>query len=183
MTRDLLLQKGLELFGSKGYMATSVEDIASAAGATRTTFYLHFQSKADLMSRLLDRCDAILTAVDDPSLGEIVESGAPDLIRAWLDRKMSQWDEIKPYLTASYQASNEPEVTARTERWYEDVVAEMTEGLERAGRFDPEQRRIRCLLAFGQFEYLSRRYFAVGWRVEREVCLDQVTESWCHLLT
>lgn len=40
------------------------------------------------------------------------------------------------------------------------------------------------MLALGQLEYLSRRYFAVGWgTVSREVALAQMTSSWCHLLT
>src|SRR4051812_4133021 len=107
MTYELFLDKGLELFGSKGYSATTIDDIANAAGSTRTTFYLHFASKAELMSALLERVDTILPSADAPPLPEVVESGSRDLIRAWLDRKFSQWDEIKPYLTASYQAMHE----------------------------------------------------------------------------
>ncbi|MFD0474935.1 TetR family transcriptional regulator [Nonomuraea thailandensis] len=38
MTRKLLLDSGVELFVSKGYAATTVDDIASAAGTTRVTF-------------------------------------------------------------------------------------------------------------------------------------------------
>ena len=47
MTYELFLAKALELFGTKGYAATTIDDIATAAGATRTTFYLHFSSKAE----------------------------------------------------------------------------------------------------------------------------------------
>ena len=100
-----------------------------------------------------------------------------------MDSKLDQWDTIKPYLTVSYQASHEPDVARRTEQWYEDVVRQMTDGLTRAGRFEPTNRRIRCVLAFGQFEYLARRYFAVGWLTDRRICLDELTASWCHLLT
>lgn len=182
MTYELFLDKGLELFGEKGYAATTVDDIANAAGSTRTTFYLHFASKAELMSALLEKVDTILTSADDPPLPEVVASGSRDLIRAWLDRKFSQWDEIKPYLTASYQAMHEPDVVERTERWFESAVGDMTKGLDRAGRFDKKVRRIRCVLAFGQLEYLSRRYFSVGWTIPREVCLAELTDSWCHLL-
>jgi AcrR family transcriptional regulator len=183
MTYELFLEKGLELFGSKGYAATTVDDIASAAGSTRTTFYLHFASKAELMSALLEKVDTILTSADDPPLPDVVESGSRELVRAWLDRKFSQWDEIKPYLTASYQAMHEPDVTDRTERWFESAVGDMAKGLDRAGRFDKKVRRIRCVLAFGQLEFLSRRYFSVGWTIPRQVCLDELTESWCQLLT
>ena len=55
MTRELFLAKALELFGTKGYAATTIDDIATAAGSTRTTFYLHFSSKAEVMSALLRR--------------------------------------------------------------------------------------------------------------------------------
>lgn len=182
MTYELFLAKGLELFGAKGYSATTIDDIATAAGSTRTTFYLHFSSKAEVMSALLTKVDAILTAADDPTLTAVVASGSRNQIHAWLDRKFSQWDEIKPYLVASYQAAHEPDVAAKTEQWFEATVGQMTEGLDRAMRFPQDRRRIRCVLAFGELEYLSRRYFSVGWRIPREVCLDELTDSWCHLL-
>ncbi|GAF50289.1 TetR/AcrR family transcriptional regulator [Rhodococcus wratislaviensis] len=182
MTYELFLAKALELFGGKGYSATTIDDIATAAGSTRTTFYLHFSSKAEVMSALLTKVDAILTTADDPTLTAVVASGSRDLIREWLDRKFSQWDEIKPYLTASFQAAHEPDVAAKTEQWFEDAVGQMTDGLDRAKRFPPDRRQVRCVLAFGQLEYLSRRYFSVGWRIPREVCLDELADSWCHLL-
>jgi len=182
MTRELFLTKALELFDSKGYAATTIDDIASAAGSTRTTFYLHFASKAEVMSALLERVDAILTAVDDPPLPEVVASGSRELIHAWLDRKFSQWDDIKPTLTASFQAANEADVVATTERWFEEAVGQMTSGLDKAKRFRKDRRRMRCVLAFGQLEYVSRRYFAVGWRIPREIVLEEMTDNWVHLL-
>lgn len=182
MTRELFLAKALELFVTKGYAATTIDDIATAAGSNRTTFYLHFTSKADVVSQLLMRVDEILTADDDPPLTDVVASGSRALIREWLDRKFSQWDIIKPYLLTSYQAMNEPDVVAQTEGWLERAVADMTAGLDRAGRFPEDRRRIRCVLAFGQLEYLSRRYFAIGWRTPREIALEELTESWVNLL-
>lgn len=183
MTYDLFLAKALELFSEKGYGATTIDDIATAAGSTRTTFYLHFSSKADVMIALLTKTDQILTSADKPTLTAVVASGSRELIREWLDRKFSQWDEIKPYITASYQAAHEQEVAAKTERWFEDSVGQMIQGLNQANRFPPERRRVRCVLAFGQLEYLSRRYFSLGWVTPREICLDETVDSWCYLLT
>lgn len=182
MTYELFLAKALELFGSKGYAATTIDDIATAAGSTRTTFYLHFSSKADVMSALLTKVDSILTAADNPSLTDVVASGSRRLIRQWLDRKFTQWDQIKPYLTASYQAAHEPDVAATTEQWFESAVADMTAGLDRAGRLDPDRRRVRCVIAFGALEHMSRRYFSLGWHTPRAVCLAELTDTWCYLL-
>ncbi|MFF0816941.1 TetR/AcrR family transcriptional regulator [Rhodococcus sp. NPDC003318] len=185
LTRRLLLEKGLELFESKGYVATTIDDIAAGAGTTRTTFYLHFTSKAQLMSALIVEVDAILTSADDPPLSTVVESGSRDMVRTWLDRKIDQWAVIRPYVMAAHQAApTEPEIAESMEKWFEDTVAAMNEGLDRAGRFEPENRRIRCLLAFGQFEHLSLRWFRMGWKtVDRETALETLTDSWCFLLT
>ncbi|TJY70066.1 TetR/AcrR family transcriptional regulator [Arthrobacter sp. CAU 1506] len=183
-TRQLLLDTGLELFESKGYAATTIDDIAAGAGTTRTTFYLHFASKAQLMSEVVKTVDAILTSVDDPSLSTVVELGKRDLIRTWLNRKFDQWEATRPYLHAVYQAAPvEPEVASTLEDWFRDVAADMTTGLDRAGRFESSSRRIRCVLAFGQLEYLSQRWIRTGWFVDRETCLETLTDSWCHLLS
>lgn len=183
MTRDLLLDGGLAVFTRKGYALTTIDDIAREAGATRTTFYLHFSSKTELVSQLLKRAEEILVTTDGPPLSEVVRSGDRQLIRDWLESRVAQWDTIKPYMLASYQASHEAVVAEQTEQWFEDVVGQMAAGLEQAGRFAPDVRRVRSILAFGELEYLSRRYFVIGWRIDRDIVMDELTASWVHLLT
>lgn len=63
------------------------------------------------------------------------------------------------------------------------MVGAIQEGLNRADRFDAATRRIRGVLSFGQLEYLAKRWLRVGWVVDREICLQTLTDSWCHLLT
>ncbi|MFZ2177519.1 MAG: TetR/AcrR family transcriptional regulator [Rhodococcus sp. (in: high G+C Gram-positive bacteria)] len=55
--------------------------MATAAGSTRTTFYQHFSSKAEVMSALLTKVDAILTTADDPPLTALVASGSRNQIQ------------------------------------------------------------------------------------------------------
>jgi AcrR family transcriptional regulator len=52
-TRKELLAAALEIFGAKGYPATTIADIVGAAGVTQGTFYLYFKNKADIFSTLL----------------------------------------------------------------------------------------------------------------------------------
>ena len=54
-SRERLLAAAVEQFGRSGYSPVSVEDIASAAGVSRMTFYRHFRGKADLATSLFDR--------------------------------------------------------------------------------------------------------------------------------
>jgi len=106
------------------------------------------------------------------------------LIEAWLDRKFDQWLDAKPYLLAAYQAAPiDFEVDEALQGWFEETTGAMERGLDLADRFDPETRRIRCVLAFGEFESLARRWLRNGWRVERAVWHRMLTDSWCHLLT
>lgn len=48
MTRQRLIETAVEVFEEKGYQSTTVEDIATRANVSRTTFYLHFPSKRDV---------------------------------------------------------------------------------------------------------------------------------------
>lgn len=71
LTRERLLSAAHAIFTKKGYVAASVEDIASAAGYTRGAFYSNFRSKAELLIELLKR-DHEEAEVD---LQKIFESG------------------------------------------------------------------------------------------------------------
>jgi mycofactocin system transcriptional regulator len=57
---------GLELFNQKGFAATTVDDIAAAAGISRRTFFRYYPSKNDLVwgdfDTLLDRLETWLAS-------------------------------------------------------------------------------------------------------------------------
>ncbi len=50
-TREQLQQAALELLAEKGYDAIGIQDITDRAHVGRTTFYLHFKSKEELIMR------------------------------------------------------------------------------------------------------------------------------------
>ena len=52
---DSLLSKGMDLLWSKGYNATSVNDIVKAAGIPKGSFYFYFESKEDFTIRAIDK--------------------------------------------------------------------------------------------------------------------------------
>jgi TetR/AcrR family transcriptional regulator, regulator of mycofactocin system len=71
---------GLELFNQKGFTATTVDDIAAAAGISRRTFFRYYTSKNDLVwgdfDTLLDRMETWLdsTSNDVPLLKALTEA-------------------------------------------------------------------------------------------------------------
>jgi AcrR family transcriptional regulator len=54
--REQLLNVALGVFADKGFHATSMNDVAEAAGVTKPVLYQHFDSKRDLYLALLDEC-------------------------------------------------------------------------------------------------------------------------------
>ena len=59
-TREAVLAAAVELFGTRGWAATGMRDVAGAAGVSVETVYAGFRSKSDLLKAVID-----LTAVGD----------------------------------------------------------------------------------------------------------------------
>jgi AcrR family transcriptional regulator len=190
MTRQLLLSTSLTCFEKKGYAATTIDDIVKAAGATRTTFYLHFSSRTELMRALLEEIFALLQTGDEPEhtwtsneLVEVIRIGERDGIADYLRSTSSLWKAMRPYVNAAYEAAAiDPEIRAIVDDWNESVADDIERGLTLAGRFDPTTRHIRGVLAFAQLEYLARRWMRRGWDLKRDRTLQLLTQSWGDLL-
>lgn len=58
-TRELILQKALLLFATKGYAALSMRDLASEVGIRVSSIYHHFSSKQEIFDALIQRATDI----------------------------------------------------------------------------------------------------------------------------
>jgi AcrR family transcriptional regulator len=182
--RQLLLDTALRFFDSKGFAATTVDDIVSAAGATRTSFYLHFRSKAEVMRALLERVTEQTIGSADSELTAVVRDGDPGQITEWLRRAPDLWEVLRTYLNAAHEAATmDPEVRSIVEAWIQTAIDDIASGLNEADRFDPNTRQIRGVLAFSQLEHLSRRWMLRGWDMDRDQALSLLAASWIRLLT
>ena len=64
--RVQLLDAANDVFTTKGYHASAMDDIAEAAGVSKPVLYQHFASKLDLYLALLDQsCDRLVEIVQD----------------------------------------------------------------------------------------------------------------------
>lgn len=60
-TREKLLSAATSWFIKKGFEATTVDDIATGAGVSRQAFYLHFQTKQDIIETIRDNVEIRIT--------------------------------------------------------------------------------------------------------------------------
>ncbi len=74
LRRDMIAKTAKALFASKGFHATTMEDISRACGIAQRTLYLHFKSKQEifhmLMLDVLDRIQDLMEPIspDDPRI-------------------------------------------------------------------------------------------------------------------
>jgi AcrR family transcriptional regulator len=96
--RRVIEQAATELFARRGYAATTVEDIAHAAGVTKPMLYRHFESKQDLCIALLERHRAELVAAPlamfAPSVGD-PRAQLATMIEAWLEHARANADATR----------------------------------------------------------------------------------------
>lgn len=190
MTRRLLLSTALDLFQKKGYASTTVDDIAAAAGTTRVTFYAYFPSRAELMKALIGELNDLLgrTASADRgssarTLVNVVAEGDPAKIAEWLRETSKSWDAIHPYTKAAFEAAAvDPDIRVVVDAWFGEAIGDVQEGLELAGRFSPETRRLRAAMAMTHLDYVERTWTPGHMDADLESTLEVLAASWVALL-
>lgn len=189
-TRQRLLDTALELFESKGYAATTIDDIAAAVGTTRVTFYAHFPSRRAIMAALIDQLNVILERDESPTHGttasalvNVVHEGTAKAIGAWLREQSARWPVIRPYiLSADVASAMEPEIRELKDEWSEQVVGDVKDGLDLADRFDPATRHFRGVLAFEMLDRTNLHWIRHQWDLATDPALDVLAEAWVKLL-
>jgi AcrR family transcriptional regulator len=71
MTREEILFAAAQIFGQKGFHATSMQDIADAVNLQKASLYHHFESKQEILLCLLDSALDLLIERITPVQGSI----------------------------------------------------------------------------------------------------------------
>ena len=190
LTRDVIVERALELFTGKGYAATTIDEIAAAAGTTRVTFYAHYPSRSDLMRDFMVRVNTVLDRADGPGSGstatdlvDVVRAGELPGILAWLESRAALWPVFRPYLDVLEEAAAvDRDVRALVEGWHEEVISDLVRGMKLARRFSEETHHIRGTLAFTSLDYVATLWTRRKFEPNREHALEVLADNWYHLL-
>jgi AcrR family transcriptional regulator len=189
-TRKQILRTALALFEEKGYVATTVDEIAAQAGTTRMTFYARFPGKRDVMRALIDELNELLerhtTQANRSTAAKLVEAvriGTADALRPWLAAQAARWPTMKPYiLVATQAAAADPEIRELYAAWFEEVIGDMVLGMTLADRHDPATRHFRGYLAMETLDRTALHWMREPWDLDSGPELDLLTETWVTLL-
>lgn len=87
-TREQIVEAAMRLFAERGYHATTIADIATAADVAPRTFFSYFPSKEAVVFHNVDRdLDALASTLRDRPAGETVY----DALRRWIDAMFDDW--------------------------------------------------------------------------------------------
>jgi AcrR family transcriptional regulator len=101
-SRTQILDAALKLFAHHGYGATSVRDIAEAAGLSKGNVYHHFPDKEAIFRSLLDQYFQAMSRPDFP-FNEALASGAfPDNLEALGRAARSTVQEYREHVALIY---------------------------------------------------------------------------------
>lgn len=82
-TRQLIIEKSIPIFNTKGYNTTSISDITAATGITKGAIYGNFKNKDDVASAAFDRAAVIVTGQIADRIRK--EKTAPDKLLAMVN--------------------------------------------------------------------------------------------------
>jgi AcrR family transcriptional regulator len=156
--RQQLFAVALELFARRGYRATTMDDIAEAAGVTKPLVYQHFSSKRALYLELVDSiAQEVLIAIGDA----VRQAGGP---RQQVELGFAAYFQLVITREAEFRLlygrdhADDVEL-GRALRTVEDAIAGAIDPLIDAGLND-EHRRLLAYAVVGMAEGASRRFMA-----------------------
>ena len=178
-TRQRLVDAARALFVKNGTRATSIDDIAKAAGTSRATFYAHFTDKQDVIRELARRMwETAFTlyqkfgSLPDWSHGSI-GSWMREIFEAW-ERDADEVQLVVQEMAGELHSES-----------YEDLKTRVTALMSpnpNWSRFEPEEAERRACVLIFQLERTMSAFHWGAWPTDREGLLKTLTDVWVATL-
>src|SRR5919112_466835 len=159
-TTETLLDVAVTVFTTRGYEGTSMEDLAAAAGLSKSSIYHHVQGKQQLLALALDRAlDGLFAVLTQP--GALTGSAVDRLTHVIRGTVAVLLDEL-PYVTLLLRVrGNSPTELAALarRREFDQLVANLVLQAQRHGDVDPGlDAAVATRLIFGMINSLTEWY-------------------------
>lgn len=168
------------VFADKGFHATSMNDVAEAAGVTKPVLYQHFDSKRELYLALLDECGARLIERLSKATSEATD-GKSQTERGFDAYFRFVHEDKHSFRLLFGSGARRDEEFAEAVRQVVASVAEAIAPLIAADIDSAHQRTIAHALA-GLAEGVSRQLMSTGEAFDPELVARQVADlAWAGL--
>jgi AcrR family transcriptional regulator len=164
-SRGQILEAALELFSHRGYGATSVRDVAEAAGLSKGNVYHHFPDKESIFRALLDQFFERMARPDLPFNRAIAAGTFPDNLEEMGRSARGAVEQYRPYVALMYADMVEFE-GAHTRKFYEEMTQRSELALAAAGAGEEVRQRLAGGLSPVAAVMLAARIFFDYFSVE-----------------
>lgn len=175
-TRQLLLDVAKKCAATHGYGAMTVEQVVSAAGVSRATFYLHFAGKSQLARAVID--DLRLRSADllpPQALHELDRAELEATARRMIGYYREQIDAFKLWHEASaMEPGLEEAIDATRSLFVGGLLGDTTWPSAAVAR----RANLVLALMFFQLERICFGWFISGWPMRELEVVDEVVRSW-----
>ncbi|WP_443048386.1 TetR family transcriptional regulator [Streptomyces sp. H39-C1] len=176
--RQDLAASAMHLFASRGYEATTVDDIAAAAGVARRTFFRHFRSKEEAIfpdhDDTLVRVQAVLDSAEPHEHPlDTVCRGITEVLRMYAESPEVSVERYR--LTREVPTLREREIAsvARYERLFTRyLLGHFDESAHHDGDDDPLLAEVAASAVVAAHNHVLRRWLRAGGKGDVEAQLD-----------
>lgn len=182
-TRLRILDAAARLFRQKGFLGTTLRDIAAQCDMQAGSIYYHFQSKDDVLAEVLDLGITRLSEAVQSSLAALPEGASVDeILRAAIRAHLSSLFAHGDYTSAHFRIWKlaPAEVQRRNlviRDAYEKIWVEQLEELQRQGSIRGEVNlRVLRLFLFGALNW------TLDWYQEGELTLEELADIYTDFL-
>lgn len=180
-TRQRFIDTALRLFQEQGFEATSMNQIASAAGGSRANLYLHFRNKPDLVMAKMRDIEREITA-SYRRLDELPVHNAAS-VRAWLAEARTMWSLYRIEFAAMEQAMAADEAVA--DEWL-GMLQRVSRSMVRlqegcANEQEREQKKVHVITLMMGLDRTFYFLYVRGHMDRHELVLESLTRQWMTL--
>lgn len=160
--RNEIWDTAMDLFAAKGFDATTVDDIAQAAGVSRRSFFRYFSSKNDLMAQGILAYGTVVTQTID----RCPRSDSPAAVLRGTVLEVAQQSAAHPrarmvmQIAAKYPAAREAQLSRFGE--VQERVAEAYARRAKGGQKGDLTPRVLASLTLGMIDVILQSWFEDG---------------------
>lgn len=107
-TKERIMETALKLFAEKGYLGTSMNDIAKQLGFTKAALYKHYTSKQEILDRIVERMNEM--DYERAKQFEMPEGNLAEIVAAY---QKTPIEKIRAYSKAQFLHWTEEEFSSR----------------------------------------------------------------------
>lgn len=186
LVREQLIDIAAQLFDSKGYVQTSINDIARAIGLGRSAVYHYFRNKEEILAALVE-AEALTPSHQLMELSEQAELSPSERLRravvAGISRRLSSGSRFILLARLEAQIPEElgPVYNKGRRDIYDFYVKCIVDGME-AGEFREVDPKVAAFAVIGMANWTSRWYSPSGPRTPTEIG-EIIADMALHSLT